>query len=154
MIALEKLIGTQDWVVITYHDRFYEEDYSFQIRFDSFRKVDMSEIDGSSQIEDIELDANLWLLQFEIVSLNKKKYDSDVIKDKIILIDEDGCQFNFVEDEHLCKESNFAKRSNLRKFFYPVLIPKIKAAGALIYQLPDFFETLFVSVEDGKIAEL
>jgi len=151
MLALKDLIQSHEWCLLTFHDDFEDETFVFQIRFIRFDEINFDDVDDFDEVEDVDVNQNLHILAFEIVNLNKKKYDSDALKEKLVIVDEEGYQYNFVEDSHLCSYSEYAKRNNLSTLYSVKLPPKIPRAAALIYELPEFFETLYLSAEDGSL---
>ncbi len=154
MLNLNNLIQSGEWCLLSFHDDFEEENFVFQVRFTDFFELDFDNVDDIDEIEDISTDQNLHILSFEIVNLNKKKYDSDTLKEKLIIVDEEGYQYNFIEDGHLCGYSEFAKNNSLNTLYSVKLPPKIPRSAALVYELPAFFEQLYLAVEDGTLEEV
>ena len=90
-------------------------------------------------------------LNFLIEYRKLPKIKKNELKTRLKLVDEEGCEFDFVEDSHLCSYSDYSKQSKLRKFYNAELRPKIAKNGALAFELPDYFENLSLGIEDGNI---
>jgi len=151
MIEINNAIDSGDFLLASYVDDFEEKAFSFQIKCNKLYQLDFSAVDDIEEIEDIELDSNIWILELEVINLNKKKFELDDLKSRLKLVDEEGCEFDIIEDFHLCSLSDFAKTSRLRKFHSAELKPKIIKSGALAFELPDYFENLSLSIEDGSV---
>lgn len=154
MISLEHLISSGEWASIVFKDDWEENFYSFQIRLKNFYKLDPESIDEPEDVDSVDLESNIWILEADLVSLNKKKFDIDDLSSKIILVDEDGFEFNIVYDYHMCNGSEFAKKSGLSNFDSQSISPKIKRSGAFAFELPDFFDGLNLSVENGQVTNI
>ena len=154
MIEINNAIESGEFFLANYVDDYEEQAFSFQLKFNKIYKLDFSVVDELEDLDDIDPDSNIWILELEVVNLNKKKFDFDELKSRLKLIDEEGCEFDFVEDSHLCSYSDFSKQSKLRKFYTAELKPKIVKGGALAFELPDYFESLSLSIEDGSIESI
>jgi len=85
--------------------------------------------------------------------LCRKKMDTYVLKDRLILVDEDKFEFPTLNDDHLSLESDYAESSGLRKFYSANLSPKVRKRGAFAFELPDHFDELYISIRDGNLME-
>ena len=85
MLKLTETIETGEWCLFSFSDDFEEESFVFQIRFTGFEELNFDEVDEVEDLDDIDPSQNLYILSFEIVNLNKKKYESDTLKEKLIL---------------------------------------------------------------------
>jgi hypothetical protein len=78
-------------------------------------------------------------------------------RDSLRLFDEDGYNFSFVTygtDSHLIYSSDFAKESGLAFLDDLSMNPKIRKSCIALIELPDEFDTLFLTVQDGEISEV
>ncbi len=156
MIPLKIAIDGGAWFRVEGHPNQLDENVGgrifFQIKFLSFDKVVLSQIDDPGQLQ-LQLDANVWILRVQVVNLCRKAFSSFRLNQSIRLVDEEGYEFGCVEDRHLILYSDFAQRSGLFAFFCAALKPKIKAAGAIPFELPEFFETLSVTFDGADMFE-
>lgn len=160
MIPIKEAIDTGAWLLGEYKQpewgREFEEGepISFQIKLLEFTKVNLESIDNPEQIDPIiGLGANIWLLRLDIVNLCKKPYGVFWIKGQLLIEDDEGFQFAFLNENHLTLNSDFAKSSGLRNFYSQELPPKTKRSGSLIFELPEFFDQLNITVKNGSIKE-
>ena len=151
MIQLDDIINSGEFYLANYTDEYEDQSFSFQLKCSGMYKLDFSDVDELDELDDIEPDSNIWILELDIISLNKKKFDLDELKSQLKLVDEEGCEFDVVDDSHLCGYSDFAKKSGLCKFHYTELKPKITKKGALAFELPEYFESLSLAIEEGSI---
>ena len=80
MIKIAEAIENGSWYFVTYQDDFDDEMFfSFQIKINDFHQLDFNDVDDVEEIENIEIGSNIWILKFDLVNLNKKKYD-DIVK--------------------------------------------------------------------------
>lgn len=153
MIDIRELIESGDFYSI-YAEDHYGEPLSSRIRVENFYQLDWGEVDDIEEVEDIELESNIWIMDVTLVNLNKKKFSIDMLKDLLKLVDEEEFEFDVVEDSHLCGYSEFAKISRLDKLYHTELKPKISKTGALAFELPDGFEELFLKIDNGTISAI
>jgi phage terminase large subunit len=151
MIELNDVIDSGEFFLASYVDEYEEQAFSFQLKCNRIYQLDFSVVDELEELEEIDPDSNIWIVELEVVSLNKKKFESSELTSRLKLVDEEGCEFDVVEDSHLCSYSDFSKQSKLHKFHYVDLKPKIVKSGALAFELPDYFENLSLSIENGSI---
>lgn len=132
-------------------------DYSFRIRILGFIKVMLKQIDNPQKINPkYDLTAgNFWLLKLEVVNFCKKEVYGAILKQRIILIDNEDFEFQVIEEDHLRLYSDFANKSGLRTFYSINFIPKIKHSGSHLFFLPsDDSAEYFISVTGGDICEV
>lgn len=155
MIKIAEAIENGSCYFVTYQDDFDDEMFfSFQIKINDFHQLDFNDVDDVEEIENIEIGSNIWILKFDLVNLNKKKYDDIDFGNKLVVCDQDGYQYNTVCDSHLCQFSDFAKTSGLDKFLGMNLPPKIPKSGAYVFELPEYIEELYLDMEGGEIGEV
>jgi hypothetical protein len=149
MFPLNEVIENGSWLRVDTTN--YEGEIVFQFRPTSFSKIDLREIDGLEKLETFDVNANVFLLKFDVVNLSKKnKISGEDIGNYIKLLDEDSCVFSFTKDSYLTMDSNFSKTSGIYHFMSSTLPPKITKKGALAYELADF-DQLFFDVSSGTI---
>lgn len=92
-------------------------------------------------------------MDLEVINMMKEPL-STIEMDKFVLIDQDGFQFHVFSDKHLQCYSMFSKNSKMDRFYGLDLLPKIKAIGAVPFQLPNDDEAVYsISVKNGSIRE-
>jgi hypothetical protein len=126
----------------------------FRLRIISFRKLKLSEVDEPDKIKEIDSNTSYWIMDIEVINLTKEPISTSDSTDLIILIDQEGFQFPVFGDGHLRCSSKFAEKSLLKRFYGMNLIPKIKAVGAIPFQLPDDDDAVYsISLKKGTISE-
>ncbi|MDP2561745.1 hypothetical protein [Psychrobium sp. 1_MG-2023] len=153
MIDIRELVESGDFFSVNAEDPYGDAKYA-RIKVENLYKLNWEDIDGVNEVEDIDIGANIWIMDITVVNLNKKKISADQIKDLVKLVDEEEFEFDIVEDSHLCGYSDYAKTSGLNKLYHTDLKPKIAKKGALAFELPDGFEELSLKIEDGTICEI
>lgn len=148
MIPIKEAIETGAWL----HFQF-SEDWRFRVKVLSFEKINVSQIEESHKIENIHENSQWWLMRIELLSLIKKKVRSRNIIEDILLIDDDGFQFQEITDHHLCFWSDYAKKTGLDKFYGQDLLPKMKVIGAISFLLPDDEAAYSLAMKNGKLEE-
>ncbi len=158
-LQIDKPIKREDRVSssITFiYDEIVAVEPRFKFKLISFSKVDLTTIDNPENLK-VSVDCNFWLLKFELVVLLKESAYFSNFVDMLKLSDDEGYQFeafDWTDDFHLCSNSDFAKSSGLASLNNMKISPKIRKTGALIFELPDEFDTLFITVKDGEISEV
>ncbi len=154
MVLVKEAINSGVWFHCEY--KGYDEIIKFRLKVNSFRKLNLKEIDNPQEIEMLESDAILMLMEVEIINLNKESKNSNDQVESLLLIDQDDFNFTVFSDSHLCWDSNFAKKTRLNRFYSEQLIPKIKTKGSLVFQLPndDDAEYSITLENDGTVQEV
>lgn len=100
-------------------------------------------------------------MKIEFINLNKDSIDAYYASNLIILMDQDDFIFRSIKDDHLTRDSQYAKDTGLLRFEQygsatPPLLPKIKIKGAIAFLLPDGLEynNIYLSVPGGNIQEV
>lgn len=133
-----------------------DQNILFKLKVFSFVKVDLGKIDEPNKLK---LDEGiLWAMKIQVINVTKEEIDPGLIKFRVILFDQDDFKFNAVYNDHL-NYSKFGETVGIKRFAggsdIPKLKPKIKAAGALPFLLPDDdVAEYFLSVEGGNILEV
>lgn len=153
MINIKELIESEEFYSLSAVDR-YDESFNVRIRVESLYPLDWDDVDDVEEVDEIEHNSNIWVMEVCLVNLNKKKLSVDKIKAQLRLIDEEEFEFDSVEDFHLCSLSEFAKNSKLEKLYSGDLKPKIARSGAIAFELPDGFEELYLTVDNGTISAI
>ena len=66
-------------------------------------------------------------------------------------MDQDGFEFVWFDDVHLCWGSKYAETSRLKSVSFP---PKIKRILSFAYELPDEYDELFLKIRRGTLVEV
>lgn len=161
MIPINEAIDSGAWLSGEYKQPEWSKAFEtgepmfFQIKLLEFSKVDLSLVDNPECIDPIVgSNANIWLLRFDIVNLCKKPLGILWIKMQLLLEDSEGFQFIYLDERHLTLHSEFSTKSGLKNFYSQDLPPKVKRSGAIIFELPDLFDELFIKVKDGSLTEV
>ena len=150
MISINEAIEAGSWFEMS------TENILIRIRPISFSKLDLTSVDNFNN-SDLDVNSNLWLLTMELVNLEKKEIATYSVRQIIKVKDDEGYTFSHIYDSHLYLFSDFSKESGLITLqgnSGSVLNPKIRKVGALIFELPDDFDQLFLTVQDGEISEV
>ena len=98
-------------------------------------------------------DANIWKLDLEIVNMEQYELRSDLFGELLCIQDERDNEFRNCKDHYLTLDSYYSETSGLRNFFCSELPPKVKKSGSFCFELPEFFEQLFITAKNGTIKE-
>lgn len=148
MVPIKEAIDSGSWLHCEYES--YSEIFKFRLKINSFRKLILSEIDNPEKIDILDKDCTLWIMQIEFINLCLKPISPHYGPVHINVVDQDGFHFNILEDYHLENGSNFSKTSGMVRFHKADLIPKIKAVGSIIFQLPNDDEAEYsITLKDG-----
>jgi len=152
MVQIKNAISSGEWLHCEYQN--YEELIKFRLKINSFRKLNLSEIDNPEEIEMLESDAILMLMEIEVINLIKESKNSNYLVGELLLIDQDEFNFTVFSDSHLCWYSNFAKKERLNRFDSEQLIPKIKTKGSIVFQLPNDDEAEYsIAIKNNGIVQ-
>ena len=153
MVPIKEAINSDSWLHCEKRDNLFESN-QFRLRIVSFNKLNLTDIDEPEKIFKLEHSAVLYLLNIEVVNLNKVPTAFYKNVDSLILIDNDGFNFPVFSDAHLNFSSDFALTSGLKKFYSGALIPKIKTSGSLVFQLPDDQDAVYyIGLENNGIIQ-
>ncbi len=154
MIPIKEAINLGTWFHCEYTDTRHDEIYPFRIKILSFRKLNLKEVDNPEGLDLKDEGTIIWIMNLEAINVRKEAVSPTYSLDQLILIDQDGFKFHVFRDSHLRCWSDFAKKSKLTRFYGSDLIPKIKAVGAVPFQLPDDDEAVYsISMKEGSIRE-
>ena len=153
MIPIEDAISTGDW----FHcDIFLSA--RFRIKIISFKKLNLLEVDDPEKIGVIENNKIIWIMDVEIINLSKGPISPVEMYGQLYLVNQKGIKFRVYKDNHLCYNSEFSKNRKLSRFFGSLkfLNPKIKAIGAILFQLPedDYDAKYSISPRGGNIKKV
>jgi len=152
MVPIKEAINSGSWLHCEYDG--YNGIYKFRIKINSFRKLSLSEIDNPEKINNLDSSATLWIMAIEFINLTKKPIHPSYGPPSLILVDQDNFSFHLFEDYHLENGSNFSVKTGMNRFHSAELIPKVKAVGSLIFQLPnDDDATYSISIKDNGIVQ-
>jgi hypothetical protein len=107
-----------------------------------------------SFVSSVGIDANIWKVDIDIVNMASKEIRSDLFGDLIKIKDQDGCSFSRSQDIFLTLECKHEELNGLSNFFCSELPSKVKKSGAFCFELPEFFDQLYVTAKNGSIKEL
>lgn len=152
MVPIKEAISSGAWLNCE-HEFGYSK-YQFRLKINSIEKINISMVDNPEEIKNMDVNSNIWKMDIEVISLNKKPLPVRYGPNSLILIDQDGFHYPIFEDRHLHMRSEFSKKSNLFRFYVYDLLPKIKAVGSIAFLLPDDNEAeYFISIENEGIVE-
>lgn len=127
---------------------YYDESIRFRLRVLDFARTSAAEIDP--QVE-VEIEGDLWLLRVEVVSLCREPIPAYRVRDLISLVDHEDFRF-----DAFSSPLNYDRVSRLHRFAgssdTAPLSPKIKATGAIAFQLPGGPANYRVAIRGGEIA--
>lgn len=141
MIPVKEAIESGIWIHCEYSYR--DVIYKFRLKVTSFRKINLKEVDEPEQINALDSNANLWLLEMEIINLTKEPLSPVYTSGMLVLVDQDGFKFHLFDDSHLRLSSDFGKKYRMDRFFGKDLNPKVKALGSIPFQLPDDDDAIY-----------
>lgn len=154
MVPIKDAVNSGSWLNCEKTNNLFETN-QFRIKVNFFRKLSLSEIDEPDKIRRFENSAILFLINIEVVNLNKEPTDLYKNVDNLILVDNDDFSFPVFKDTHLHNWSAFAKTSGLNRFYTGIILPKIKTLGSIVFQLPDDDDAeYFISLQDGLVQEV
>lgn len=152
MVPVKEAINSGAWLQCEYD--YDGKIIKFRLKVNSFRKINLLKVDNPEEIDGIDSNSVIWLLQIEVINLNKTPLEVYNATAKLTLIDQDGFVFPFFEDSHLHSSSKFSKKNGLQRFYNDDLLPKIKALGSITFQLPDDDEAEYsIGLEDNGIVQ-
>ncbi len=152
MILLKDVIDAGNWFHCEY--KRGNQSYQFRLRILSFQKLDLTQVDEPEKIS-LEKETTIWLMEAEMINLTKEPISSGVIG-YMDLKNQKGMKYHMSFDSHLLAFSEFGKMKRLNRFNTQLLIPKIKAVGAIILRLPvnDDNAEYSISIRNGSICEV
>lgn len=152
MVPVKEAIQSGVWFLFSSND----DAFKFRLRVLSFEKIDLALVDNPEKIENHYVGAEWWLMEIEAINWNKKQIDGDDLLTKILLVDQEGFEFNVFQDDYLSGDSEFGRQFGLDRFqSYSELSPKIKAVGAISFQLPDDGRATYsLAMKDGTVTEV
>jgi len=152
MVPIKEAIGSNSWLLCEYQQ--YDGVYKFRLKINSFRKLDLSEIDNPEEIVNLDVNATLWIMSIELINLTKKPIHPRYGPPMLILVDQDDFSFHLFEDYHLENGSDFSSKSGMKRFYTAELIPKVKVIGSIVFQLPDDEEAIYsIGIKENGIVQ-
>lgn len=164
MIPVNEAIETGVWLRAELSPK-YREDFeanegeSVQIRV---KILGLSKIDLAKQIlhetpqgmhHMYPPDRNIWALTLNIVNLCKRQIQTIQINPRLLLADEHGYEYSYLEDPYLSNQTGYGKENGLSAYSNCSFPPKIKRLGSLPYELPEEIEQLFFKIGSGTLSE-
>jgi hypothetical protein len=153
MVPVKDAINNATWLQCEERSNLFEANL-FRIKLNSFKKLNLSEVDEPEKIEELDSNGVLWIMNLELVNLNKQPLRCNLGPGSLILLDQEHFVFPITRDYHLRLGSKFSKSSGMERFHNTDLLPKIKAVGSIIFQLPDDDDAeYFISLEDKGVVQ-
>lgn len=166
MILLKDAVDSGAWLEIS--DRFIGNlftepfDLKFRIKVRGFDKINLHGLGETDHFKDwqrdfestIGYDGNVWKLDLDLVNMEKTTIGSSYIRHSICLQDSEGYKFPACSDSFITIGSPFAKESGLYRFMTIDFLPKIKKSGPYCFELPEFFDDIYISSANGTIREI
>lgn len=160
MVPIREVIEAGAWLLAEFEPiHHYEsaandgEPVRLRIRVTDFSRIDLSAIDHCEELS-CRLDSNVWKLGLDVVSLCRREWEFYwIMPRRLFIVDGDGFEYMFLDDNHLRLQSDYAKRSGLYNFFALSTPPKIRKSGAFPYELPDEIDQLFLKIRGGSLRE-
>lgn len=152
MVPIKDAINSGAWLQCEHQSG---GNYKFRLRIKSFERLNLLLIDNPDKIQGIDSNSIIWKLEIEVISLNKIPMPVSYGPNCLLLIDQDGFNFPVFQDRYLHMWSEFSRESKLGRFYFQDLLPKIKAVGLIIFQLPEDEDAeYFISIRDGLVQEV
>jgi len=160
MIKVKDAIESSDFLFLNWFVNRENDDgdiekkaITFQIRCIDFYQVDMSLVNLSEYNDDeVDSESNLWIMNFDVINLNKKECGGSQLTYRIKLVDSNGVEYSAANHANWFYDSELGKSSRLNKFSPNCLLnPKVKKNGSIAFELPDSFGELFLHVKSGSI---
>lgn len=127
---------------------YRDESLRFKLRIVDFTCTSPAEIDPKI---DVVVEGVLWLLRLEVVNLCREPVSALRVKQLISLLDDEDFRF-----DAFFSPLDRDRSRGLRRFSdwsdNPPLSPKIKAAGAIAFQLPFELASYRIAIKNGEIA--
>jgi len=154
MVPIKEAINNGLWLHCE-HQYGYNT-YQFRLKVNSFKIMDLKEVDDPEEIDGLDENSKLYMLGIEVINITKEAVALHSSVDFLLLIDQDGFKFPIFKERHLYRVSEFGKKHRLQRFDLNELLPKIKAVGTIIFQLPDDDEAQYsLSIQnDGFVQEV
>lgn len=150
MIPIREALDTRAWLTAEHESG--GEVVNFRIRLLEFSRIELESVDDNPTLS-CRLDANVWRLGLDVINLCKKGIHDVAVGHRIIIVDQDGYEFQVFNDPHLRCSSEYAKKSGMKAFFGTTFPPKIRRSGSYPFELPDDLEELFIGIDDGTLRE-
>ncbi|MGV8108279.1 hypothetical protein [Methanospirillum sp.] len=127
----------------------------FRIRIHRFWKVNLNDVDEPNEIENINDEGDYWVVDVDIINLNKEEFRYTHLEECLLLSDQDECIFKMEKDSHMCCHSDYAKTSGLDTGYAAHYRPKIKKSVKLPYFLPKLDDQeYYIHIKNGEIKEV
>jgi hypothetical protein len=144
-VEIKKAIASGDWYEC--EGRSYKDEIRFRVRALGFDRTTPQAINPSTEVV---VEGVLSLLQVEVVNLCKQPTDPYHIRNLLILVDQDGFEFERLESnldrDRTSGLHRFSSWSDASK-----LMPKVKVVGTIAYALPDEEAEYSLAVKEGEI---
>lgn len=154
MVRVQSAIESGDWLraELSYNSTLL----TYDIRCKYFYKVNLYEINKKGEFPSgISLDANIWVIGLDVINKSDERlYGFRFVKLRLVLMDEEGFEFSNFFDHLVTEKSKFAKQCGSSGFLNGFLEPYILHTGALLYEMPESFENIFLAVSEGNLRHL
>lgn len=135
MVPIKEAINSGLWLHCE-HTYGYNT-YQFRLKLNFFKILNLNEVDDPEEIAGLDENSKLYMLDIEVINTNKEPIALHSSIDFLLLVDQDDFKFPIFKERHLYRVSEFGKKHKLQRFDFKELLPKIKAVGSIIFQLPD-----------------
>lgn len=154
MVPIKEAINSGAWLHCEH--KYGYNTYQFRVKVDSFKILNLKEVDDPEEIDGLDENSKLYMLGIEVINITKEPVALHSSIDFLLLVDQDGFKFPIFKERHLYRVSEFGKKHKLQRFDFKELLPKIKAVGSILFQLPDDDEAeYFISIQnDGTVQEV
>jgi hypothetical protein len=149
--SLDKILISEAIQGGNWYDCQYErndEQVHFKLRILAFRKTSVQEIKPDS---DEHTEGVLWIMEIEVVSLNKRPLEAYKVRRSIELEDHEEFVFEVFTEGKLDSD----EKSGLHRFSSwssnPSLSPKIKAWGSILFRLPEEDAQYSLVIKNGSV---
>jgi hypothetical protein len=154
-IEINKAIESGTKLILESKEFFTDNPVKLEMKIISFNKIEADLYHEIDVPEDID-DGTLWILNLDVINLNKKPINQSTVIYSLIVVDDDDYEYDSFCDSDLYYHSDFAKSVNLPRFTgwsdIQPLRPKIKANGSVLYLLPHEPNHYFLKAkENGTI---
>lgn len=112
MVPIKEAINNSLWLHCEYEGN--KEIIQFRIKVDSFRKLNLKEIDKPENIVMLDSDASLMIMDIEVVNLVKDSKNSNNLVGSLILTDQDEFNFPVFTDIYFMLEFKFCQNVKVK----------------------------------------
>jgi hypothetical protein len=150
-ISIDKAIESDAKLIFECEEFITNNLVKMEMKIVSFSKIEADLYDEIEVPDDMD-DGVLRIINLDVINLSKKPVNQFTVINNLILVDEDGYEYDCFYDSDLYFRSNFAINVNLPRFTgwssIQPLRPKIKANGSILFLLPHGQNNFFLTVKE------